>query len=226
MKGKGKGCLLLIVFLLIVGAVQSFNNNQSTPVARAPVPDVVTEFTAEPKTTTLQRGGWAVTVAPTATNKPLLIVSPTPDPTPAYKVLSSGDSGEAVVALQERLVDLGYAVGKADGEYGAKTVSAVKMIQALTGLEVTGIADDQTQRVIWGYDAPTAQPKPTKINPTPTPELEDNGEDYILNKNTKKFHYPWCSAVDQMKESNKIYFHGTSAQAQRIGYMPCKRCNP
>lgn len=35
MKGKGKGCLLLIVFLLIVGAVQSFNNNQSTPVARA-----------------------------------------------------------------------------------------------------------------------------------------------------------------------------------------------
>lgn len=49
---------------------------------------------------------------------------------------------------------------------------------------------------------------------------------YILNTNTKKFHYPDCSSVDDMKESNKIYFTGTRDEAVSQGYVPCKRCNP
>lgn len=49
---------------------------------------------------------------------------------------------------------------------------------------------------------------------------------YILNTNTKKFHYPDCSSVDDMKESNKIYFTGTRDEAVSQGYAPCKRCNP
>ena len=50
--------------------------------------------------------------------------------------------------------------------------------------------------------------------------------DYILNKSSKKFHYPWCSSVSDMKESNKIYFTGTRDDAIAKGYTPCKRCNP
>ena len=49
---------------------------------------------------------------------------------------------------------------------------------------------------------------------------------YILNTNTKKFHYPECSSVSDMKEKNKKVFQGTSAEAQAMGYVPCKRCNP
>ncbi len=230
MKGKGKGCLLLVVFLLIVGAIQSFNNNQSTPVSRAPVPDVVAEFTVKPTPTALRGGNRIVPEATDWLATMINDLAATPTAAIDYATLRSGDSNDDVLGLQERLSDLGYAVGTADGDYGAKTVSAIKMIQVLAGLEVTGIADDQTQQVIWGYDAPTAQPKPTKIKPSPTPEPEDDyssGEaEYILNKNTKKFHYSWCSSVDQMKESNKIYFNGTSAQARKKGYVPCKRCNP
>ncbi len=56
----------------------------------------------------------------------------------------------------------------------------------------------------------------------------DNGDinDYVLNKNSKKFHYEWCSSVDKMKESNKIYFTGTRDQVIAKGYDPCKNCNP
>ena len=49
---------------------------------------------------------------------------------------------------------------------------------------------------------------------------------YILNRNTKKFHYPSCSSVGQMKESNKIYFTGTRTEAISKGYAPCQRCKP
>ena len=49
---------------------------------------------------------------------------------------------------------------------------------------------------------------------------------YILNKNTDKFHYSWCPSVKQMKEKNKIYFTGTRTEAINKGYAPCKNCNP
>ena len=49
---------------------------------------------------------------------------------------------------------------------------------------------------------------------------------YIANKNTKKFHYPYCSSVSQMKESNKLYYEGTRDELISKGYQPCKRCNP
>ncbi len=49
---------------------------------------------------------------------------------------------------------------------------------------------------------------------------------YIGNKNTKKFHYPHCSSVDDMKESNKVYFYGDRQELIDKGYVPCKRCHP
>ena len=54
----------------------------------------------------------------------------------------------------------------------------------------------------------------------------ENTVNYILNKNTKKFHYPSCSSVSDMKEKNKEYFSGTREEAISRGYKPCKRCNP
>lgn len=50
--------------------------------------------------------------------------------------------------------------------------------------------------------------------------------DYILNTNTKKFHYPSCSSVKQMKDKNKGYFSGTREEVIAKGYDPCGRCHP
>lgn len=49
---------------------------------------------------------------------------------------------------------------------------------------------------------------------------------YILNTNTKKFHYPTCSSVDQMAEKNKQAYSGSRDEIIAMGYVPCKRCNP
>lgn len=52
------------------------------------------------------------------------------------------------------------------------------------------------------------------------------GTEYILNTNTKKFHYPSCSSVKQMKASNKKKYTGSRDDLIAQGYDPCKKCNP
>ncbi|MCC8028976.1 MAG: DNA/RNA non-specific endonuclease [Lachnospiraceae bacterium] len=49
---------------------------------------------------------------------------------------------------------------------------------------------------------------------------------YILNTNTKKFHYPDCSSVSKMKDENKKEFTGTRDEAISQGYDPCGNCRP
>lgn len=53
-----------------------------------------------------------------------------------------------------------------------------------------------------------------------------NGRDYVVNKNTKKFHYPSCSSADDIKASNRWDYHGTREELINMGYVPCKRCHP
>ena len=49
---------------------------------------------------------------------------------------------------------------------------------------------------------------------------------YILNINTKKFHYPQCSSVGDMKEKNKRESSQSREEIIEQGYQPCKRCKP
>lgn len=61
----------------------------------------------------------------------------------ANAVISRGSQGAEVREIQERLLALGYDLGKwgADGDFGSATESAVKEFQANNGLPVTGIVD-------------------------------------------------------------------------------------
>lgn len=59
-----------------------------------------------------------------------------------------------------------------------------------------------------------------------TSTLVSTGTEYILNTNTKKFHYPSCSSVKQMKASNKKEYTGSRDDLIAQGYDPCKKCNP
>lgn len=49
---------------------------------------------------------------------------------------------------------------------------------------------------------------------------------YVLNKNTKKFHYPDCSSVDEIKPKNRLDVSWDRDEVIAQGYVPCKRCNP
>lgn len=73
-------------------------------------------------------------------------------------------------------------------------------------------------------DEPTEAPtqEPTR-DPTSGPEAVVT---YILNTNTKKFHYPDCSSVSDMKEKNKQEYTGSRDDLIAEGYSPCGRCKP
>lgn len=84
-------------------------------------------------------------------------------------------------------------------------------------------------------DAQQEEQKTATVTPTPSPEPEKqepvtrseaSQADYILNTNTKKFHYPTCSSVNDMKEKNKQEFFGTRDETIALGYSPCGRCKP
>ncbi|MBQ4161081.1 MAG: DNA/RNA non-specific endonuclease [Clostridia bacterium] len=49
---------------------------------------------------------------------------------------------------------------------------------------------------------------------------------YVLNLNTKKFHYADCRSVKQMKESNKEYSNQSRDEIVSRGFSPCGNCHP
>ena len=61
----------------------------------------------------------------------------------------------------------------------------------------------------------------------PSVELADEYEtDYVLNRNSMKFHFPGCSSAKKIKPSNRGEYHGTREELIRRGFDPCGRCHP
>ena len=75
--------------------------------------------------------------------------------TETYADLGPGDSGDAVMDLQRRLVELGYANGTPNGEYGRATISAVAFYQQCNGVEPDGNASALLQAQLFSDDALT-----------------------------------------------------------------------
>lgn len=57
-------------------------------------------------------------------------------------------------------------------------------------------------------------------------ETTQSGGGYVANMNTKKFHYPSCSSVRQIKAENRWDYTGTREELISMGYDPCRKCNP
>ena len=57
---------------------------------------------------------------------------------------------------------------------------------------------------------------------------DDDGEEftYVLNANSKKFHYPDCKSARSMSEKNRREYTGTRASLINKGYKPCQECKP
>lgn len=59
---------------------------------------------------------------------------------------------------------------------------------------------------------------------TTAPEVP--AQSYVLNTNTKKFHYLWCTSVSQIKEKNRSDVTGTRDEIISRGYTSCGKCKP
>ncbi len=69
-------------------------------------------------------------------------------------------------------------------------------------------------------------PAVTEPEPQAPAETQPQGQTYVLNTNTHKFHYPSCSSAGQIKSSNRQDYTGSRSDLIAMGYDPCKRCKP
>ena len=79
-----------------------------------------------------------------------------------------GDSGTKVKKLQQALKLLGYYSGTVDGDYGAKTVTAVKRFQKNRGMKQDGVAGSSTIRVLFGTSSGSTSTKSNSASSSST----------------------------------------------------------
>lgn len=58
-----------------------------------------------------------------------------------------------------------------------------------------------------------------------SPDSYVGGEEklFVASKNGTKYHYPWCSGAQRIKEENKVWFN-TKEEAEKAGYTPASNC--
>ena len=88
-------------------------------------------------------------------------------PVATYRTLRLGMSGEDVVRLQNRLIELKMlAPGNAGGTYNSVTMEAVKEYQRAAGLFVDGYAGQHTQDALYGTVPPGGGDGGSTVDPT------------------------------------------------------------
>lgn len=46
---------------------------------------------------------------------------------------------------------------------------------------------------------------------------------FVASKSGTKYHFPWCSGAQSIKEENKIWF-SSKEEAEKAGYKPATNC--
>lgn len=90
-------------------------------------------------------------------------VPPTTAPPAKPKKLKSGAKGAEVVALQTRLTELGYWIGKADGKFGGTTQQAVYALQKAAGIGRDGTVGPKTWKALEEGVRPKAKSTSGKV---------------------------------------------------------------
>ena len=123
---------------------------------------------------------------PIVTNPPdeqVVDEGPTVDKVPLTQTLSNGMAGEQVRMVQERLIELGFDPGPADGVYGGLTIQAVwafeKLVMGIARSEATGVVDSET----WDR-----MQDPIKIQPRAVGGNTDHVEIYLPEQVMVVFH--------------------------------------
>lgn len=124
--------------------------------------------------------GSGLNASATATPKP----TPSPTPLPQLEkprtTVRSGSKGNDAKLVQQRLIDLKYLTGKADGIFGSKSVTALKAFQANNKLVADGVAGSGTNAVLFSWLALAADEKATTLpTPTPTPKPTEITKDNV-----------------------------------------------
>ena len=148
---------LVAVVVLPACASTSLASTPSPPTiaATTTLPETTTTSTSTTTTTTSTTSTTTTTAVPVTTTTTTIAPLPVADP----QIVGVGTSnGDETRRAQQRLLDLGFWLGAADGDYGLTTRQAVMAFQKYHGLVTDGVLGDETARVLTEATArPTAR---------------------------------------------------------------------
>ena len=122
-----------------------------------------------------------------------------------YISTSSSSTGADVRNLQNRLIDLGYLAGTADGVYGAATEKAIKAFQRSNAPYVDGVAGPETLALLYSKNAKKAsRPVAVVAKPGSSLRLGDEGPDVrALQARLRELNYLKGSVDGSYGEATK-----------------------
>lgn len=136
---------------------------------------------------------------------------------------SSSSSADAFVKAMSPAYGF-ISCGK-DNDYGHPTdktlTTLAKYDVEIYRSDIDGVVTCASDGTNYAFSKELSQTNSTE---QPTDETHDN--EYILNTNSMKFHYPDCSAVENMSEKNKATSDKSREELINEGYSPCGYCDP
>ena len=180
-KGPNMKIILIVVgVLLLLGLISSMSKKDEPAAVSTRAP--------------------RITAAPTVEPMPTAVITDAPTPAPTeIPTLKKGSKGQDVKALQERLIELGYLSGSADGDFGAKTEQAVKDFQLLTHMTQDGVAGPETIRALYYWGA------------------KRNRTVYMTSTGTIYHFFSTCSGMKSPRSMTQV-------EAVRHGLSLCEKC--
>ena len=142
-------------------------------------------------------------------------------------IINTGTSKEESSTTQNN-VTAKYILNTSSKKVHYPSCSSVDTISEKNKAVYNGNVEDLT---LQGYE-PCGICKPyvveSKVENKPVENLKAEKAEvsYILNTNTKKFHYSDCSSVRKMSEKNKKEYIGTRDSIINQGYSSCGICHP
>ena len=145
----------------------------------------------------------------------------------AFQLLKRGSKSEAVTTLQKRLIELKYLKGTADGSFGPATETAVMLFQQASGMNPSGIADEETLKAIYS-DSAVVKPGEVAGN---TLEIGSKGDEvkaiqdalkakgYLTGASDGNFGSATASALKGFQRANGLPVTGVADDATRAALL-------
>ena len=140
---------------------------------------------------------------------------------PEYAVISVGadnEYGHPTDAVLSRLKDADIKVFRTDLHGDIFCTS--------DGEKVTFITEKSSEDAM---DAPVGSDSKNEEGSSilgPSGSTDSEIGNYVLNTNTKKFHFPSCSSAADISKKNRKDVNLTREEILSAGYNPCGRCHP
>lgn len=144
----------------------------------------------------------------------------------AFTTADSGATTVETIALSDLLVRSKADASETEATTETEAETAERLLTTEEPPETEPPETEPSETEPTATESSETEPPATEALSESAADADTESGSYILNTNTKKFHFPSCASVETIKPKNKSEYTGAREDLIAQGYSPCKRCNP